>query len=38
MFSFAPVFLKEAAYIEDSLERFKRVIVFAVSGMHLCTG
>ena len=38
MFSFAPVFLKAAATMEDPLERFKRAIAFAVSGMHLCTG
>lgn len=38
MFSFAPIFLKEAVFLDDPLERFKRVITFAVSGMHLCTG
>ena len=38
MFSFAPIFLKTAVFLDDPLERFKRVIAFAVSGMHLCTG
>lgn len=35
--SFAPKFFNEAAKIDDHLERFKKVIAFALSSLYICT-
>lgn len=37
IWSFAPLFLKQAADTNNHLERFKKVIAFAVSSLYICT-
>lgn len=37
IWSFAPKHLSEASSITDPLERFKRVIAFALCGLYICT-
>ena len=38
MFSYGPIYLKQAANCDDPLERFKLVIAVSIAGMHLCIG
>lgn len=37
LWSFAPIYLKDAAETTDHLERLKKVITFALSSLYLCT-
>jgi len=37
LWTFAPVFLKQAGMTDDHLERLKLVIAFTLSSIYICT-